>query len=78
MLKTRIYWKKYKEFCDVDKHKIKKISGGKETDYRKYYINIKLESDGGLPLNEPLIFYKMHIFVRFDLKADEKLYPELF
>ena len=69
--------KKYTEFWDVVKHKIKKINGGKETDYRKDYIKIKFESDGVLPLNEPLIFYEMHIFVKFIFKEDDKLYPEL-
>ena len=63
---------------DVVKHKIKKIYKGKETDYRKVYIKIKFESDDDLPLNEPLIFYEMHIFVRFVFKEDDKLYPELF
>ena len=46
--------------------------------YRKVYIKIKFESDDDLPLNEPLIFYEMHIFVRFAFKEDDKLYPELF
>ena len=70
--------KKYTEFWDVVKHKIKKINGGKETDYRKDYIKIKFESDGDLPLNEQLIFYEMHISVRFVFKEDDKLYPDLF
>ena len=62
------------EFWDVVKHKVKKINGGKETDY----IKIKFESNDDLPLNEPLIFYEMRIFVRFVFKEDDKLYPELF
>ena len=65
---------KYTEFWDVVKHKIKKINGGKKADY----IKIKFESDDDLPLNEPLIFYEMHIFVRFVFKEDDKLYLELF
>ena len=70
----KIYLKKYTEFWNVVKHKIKKINGGKETDY----IKIKFESDDDLPLNEPLIFYKMHMFVRFVFKEDHKLYTERF
>ena len=70
--------KKYTEFWEVVKPEIKKINGGKETDYRKDYIKIKFESDDDLPLNEPLIFYEMHIFVRFVFKEDDKLYRELF
>ena len=66
--------KKYTEFWDVVKHKIKKINGGKKADY----IKIKFESDDDLPLNEPLIFYEMHIFVGFVFKEDYKLYPEFF
>ena len=66
--------KKYTEFWDAVKQKIKKINGGKKTDYKK----IEFESDDDLPLNEPLIFYEMHIFVRFAFKEDDKLYPELF
>ena len=69
---------KYTEFWAVVKHKIKKINGGEETDYRKDYIKIKFESDDDLPLNEPIIFYEMHIFVRFVFKEDDKLYLELF
>ena len=77
-LKTRIYQKTHTEFWGVVKHKIKKINEGKETDLRKDYVKIKFESDDDLPLNEPLIFYGMHIFVRFVFKEDDKLYRELF
>ena len=63
---------------DAVKHNIKKINGGKETDYKKDYIKIKFESDDDLLLSEPLIFYEMHIFVRFVFKEDDKLYRELF
>ena len=49
--------KKYTEFWDLVKHKIKKINEGKVTDY----IKIKFESNDDLPLNEPLIFYEMHM-----------------
>ena len=41
-------------------------------------MKIKFESDGDLPINEPLTFYEKHIFVRFVSKEDDKLYPELF
>ena len=61
------FLKKYTEFWDVVKHKIKKINGGKKADY----IKIKFESDDDLPLNEPLIFYEMHLFVRFVFKEDD-------
>ena len=76
--KNKELLKKYTEFWDVVKYKIKKINGGKGTAYRKDYIIIKFESDDHLPLNEPLIFYEMHIYVGFVFKEDDKLYPELF
>ena len=67
------FLKKYTEFWDVVKHKIKKINGGKETDYKKDRLKIKFKSDDDLPLNEPLIFYEMHILVGFVFKEDDKL-----
>ena len=70
--------KQYTELLDVVKHEIKKINGGKETDYRKDYIKIKFESDDDLSLNEPPIFYEMYIFLGFAFKEDDKLYPEFF
>ena len=70
--------KQYTELLDVVKHEIKKINGGKETDYRKDYIKIKFESDDDLSLNEPPIFYEMFIFLGFAFKEDDKLYPEFF
>ena len=70
--------KQYTELLDVVKHEIKKIYGGKETDYRKDYIKIKFESDDDLSLNEPPIFYEMYIFLGFAFKEDDKLYPEFF
>ena len=72
--KYLIFNNSFTENKDVVKHKIKKIKGNKGTDY----IKIKFEFDDDLPLNEPLIFYEMHIFVRFVFKEDEKLCPELF
>ena len=70
--------KQYTELLDVVKHEIKKINGGKETDYRKDYIKIKFESDDDLSLNEPPIFYEMFIFLGFAFKEDDKLCPEFF
>ena len=70
--------KKCTEFWDVVKHEIKKINTDKETDYRKDYMKIRFTSDDDLPLNEPLIFYEMHIFVRYFFKEDHKLHLELF
>ena len=76
LAENRKLLKKYTEFLDAVKHEFEKINGGKEIDYRKDYIKIK--SDDDLPLKETLIFYELHIFVRYVFKEDDKLYPELF
>ena len=70
--------KKYTEFWDVVKHNIKKNKWKKRNWLQKRLHKIKFESDGDLPLNKRLIFYEMHISVRFAFKEDDKLYPDLF
>ena len=64
---------KYTEFWDAVKYKIKKINGDKKTEYGKDYIKLKFKSDDDLPLNKPLIFYEIQIFVGFVFKKDDKL-----
>ena len=64
---------KYTEFWDAVKYKIKKINGDKKTEYGKDYIKLKFKSDDDLPLNKPLIFYEIQIFVGFVFKKDGKL-----
>ena len=49
--------KKYRDVWDGTKRKIKTIYGNKESDYGKYYMKIKLNSDDDLPLNKPLKFH---------------------
>ena len=78
LAKNKELLKKYTEFWDAVEKKIKTLNGSKGTDYRKDYIKVEFESDDDLPLGELLVFYEMHIFVRFVFKEDNKLYPELF
>ena len=47
--KNKEVLKKYAGVWDGIKNKIKAISGGKETDYGKDYMKIKLNSDDDLP-----------------------------
>ena len=61
LAKDKELLKNYTKFWDVVKHEIKIINGSKETNYRKDYIKFKFESNDEFPLNEPLIFYEMHI-----------------
>ena len=69
--------KKYAEFWDGIKNKIKAINGGKENDYGKDYMKIKFNSDDDLPLNKRLKFYAMAIIIR-SVFEDGKLCPQLF
>ena len=65
--------KKYNVFNGI-RDKIKTINGGKENDYEKDYMNIKLNSDDDLPLNKLLKFHLMTITTR-SVFEDGKLYP---
>ena len=56
--------KKYTDFWDGIKSKIKTINGVKENDYGKDYMKIKFNSDDDLPLNKPLKFHAMTIIIR--------------
>ena len=69
--------KKYADVWDGIKNKIKAINGGKENDYGKDYMKIKLNSDDDLPLNKPLKFHTMTIIIRSDFEGG-KFYPQVF
>ena len=70
--------KKYADVWDGIKNKIKAINGGKENDYKKDYIKIKINSDDDSPLNKPLKLHAMTIIIRSVFEEDGKLYPQLF
>ena len=70
--------KKYADFWDGIKNKIKTINGGKEIDYGKDYIKIKFNSDDDLPLSKTLKFHAINIIIRSVFEEDGKLYPQLF
>ena len=70
--------KKYMNFWDGIKNKIKTINGGKENDFEKHYMKIKFNSDDGFPLNKPLKFHAMTIIIRSVFEEDGKLYPQVF
>ena len=46
--------KKCSDVWNGIKNKMKTINGGKENDYKKDYMKIKVNSDDNLPLNKPL------------------------
>ena len=55
--------KKYADFWDGIKNKIKAINGDKENDYGKGYMKMKFNSDDDLPLKKLLKFHLMAIIV---------------
>ena len=60
--------KKYTDVWDGIKNEIKAVNGGKENNYRSYYIKIIFNSDDDLLLNKPLRFHAMTIIIRSFLK----------
>ena len=69
--------KKYNDVFNGVIEKIKEISID-ECNYEKDYMNIKYNSDDGLPLNKPLKFHNMTITIRSVFKKDGKLFPQVF
>ena len=69
--------KKYSDVFNAIINKIKKISGD-ECDYEKYYMKIKFNSDGDLPLNKQLEFHNVVITIRSVFEEDGKLYSQVF
>ena len=70
--------KNYGELWNGIKNEIKTINGGKENDYGKGYMKIKVNSDDDLPLNKPLQFHAMTIINRSVFEEDGKLYLQIF
>ena len=60
------------------KNESKTINGGKENDYKKDYMKIKLNFDNYLPLNKPPTFHSMTIVIRSVFEEDGKFYPQVF
>ena len=69
--------KKYNDFLNGIRDKIKKISGD-ECDYEKDYLKIKFNSDDDLPLNKQLKFHNMAITIRSVFEENCKLSPQVF
>ena len=76
-MKIKSYLKKYNDFFNGIRDKIKKISGD-ECDYEKYYMKIKFNSDDDLPLDKQLKFHNMAITIRSVFEENGKLYPQVF
>ena len=70
--------KKYPDVQDGIKNEIKAINCGKENDYGKYYMKIKLNSLHNLLLNTSIKFHAMTIIIRSVFEEGGKLYPHVF
>ena len=70
--------KTYTDVWDGVKDEIKIINGGKENDYGKDYMKIKLNSDNNLQLNKPLKFHAMTLIIRSVFEESGKLYLQVF
>ena len=77
-MKTKELLKKYEDVWDGINNEIKTRNGSKENHYEKDFMIIKSNSDDNLPLNKPLKFHVMTIFIRSVFEEDGKLYPQVF
>ena len=65
------------ELWDGIKNKIKTINGGKEAEYGKDFINIKLDADDDLLLSKPLKLHMLTIIARSVFEEDGKFYLQV-
>ena len=70
--------KNYAELWDGMKNEIKTINAGKEGEYGKDFIKIKLDTDDDLPLNQPIKLRMLTIIVRSVFEEDGKFYPQVY
>ena len=70
--KNKDLLKKYNDFFNGIRDKIKKINGG-ESNYEKDYMKVKFDSDDNLPLSKPWKFNNMIITIKSVFKEDGKL-----
>ena len=66
--------KKYADVWDEIKNEIKAINGCEENRNGKDYMKIKFNCDEDLPVNKPLKFHAVTIFIRSIFEEDGKLY----
>ena len=70
--------KKDTKLWDGIKNEIETINGGKKSEYAKYFMKIKFDSNDDLPLNKQLKFPTMTIIVRSVFEENGKFYPQIY
>ena len=68
---------KTKKYLDGIKNLIEKRDN-KPSEYGKYFMNIKFNSDENLPLNKTLNLHMLTVIVRSVFDKDGKYYPQIF
>ena len=76
--KNRKVLKKYTELYDGIKNETETINGGKNGEYGKDFMKIKIDTDEILPLNKALRLRMVTTIVRSVFKEGSKLYPQLY
>ena len=67
-----------KKFFSGIRSEIKTISDGKELFYEKKYARIVVNTDDNLPLNKPLKFPTLTVFIRCVFQEGVKLYQQIY
>ena len=72
------YQKKNNELWDQIKNEIETINDGKKAEYDKGFMKIKLDTDDNLPINKPLKFHNIAIFIKSVFEEQCKFYPQVY
>ena len=54
------------------------MNSGKKSEYERYFIKIKFNSDDNLPLNKTLKLHNMTIVIRSVFEEHGKFYPQVY
>ena len=68
----------YTKLWDEIRYLIKTINGGKEGEYGKDFMNIKINLHDNLPLSKTLKLHMLTVTVRSVFQEDKKYYPQVF
>ena len=71
-------FKKYTKLWDETKNQIKALNGGEPIKYKKDFMNIRFESDYGLPLSKALSSPCMIIVTTSVFEKNGKHYPQFY
>ena len=70
--------KEYESASSEIRSEIKKINGGEKKFYEKNYRKIGINTEDDLPLKKSLKFLTLIVNINLILRADDKLYPQIY